>query len=86
MGRRLFDALLSEGRPPRPDVVWPGWTWHREGEFLIGTCGDRRVSGHNLKALTEAIRKAELRGEPDGGGRDGTPSGGAPGVGDRPGF
>ena len=78
--RGLFGYLLAEGRPPRPDAVWPGWHWHRDGQILVARNGDREVRAHNFTALEAAIRKRE------GHGGDGGTEGSAPGVGDRPGV
>jgi len=67
---RLFDAPLSEGRPPMPVKAWPGWTWQAApGGMLSAWSGARHVRAHNFTALLERIRKTE--GERDGGGRGG---------------
>jgi hypothetical protein len=62
--RRLFDAVLEEGRP---SVIWPGWHHQKEGRFIVARKGDQRVSAHNFTVLLAAIRKAE--GESGSGGR-----------------
>jgi len=71
---RLFDAPLSEGRPPVSEMpeytqqvaAWPGWVWWHgvNGQLYARrklTSPPKVVRAHNFTVLLERIRAAEKR-------------------------